>query len=160
MKRLLLIVLFLVGSVSAQTIFIVRHAEKVSETADALSDTGKQRAACLASMLKDANVKALYVSPTARAWQTGAPLAKELKLTTTELPAKDYAALVERIRANPEQNALVVGHSNTVPEIVKALGTSESVSLRDKDYDWMFVVTIDGKAARLTKLHYCATNPN
>jgi len=160
MKRLLLLLLLFVCSASAQTILVVRHAEKVSETVDALNDSGKQRASCLARMLNDANVKAIYVSPTARAWQTAAPLAKKLNLSTTEVPAKDYAALVERIRANPDQNALVVGHSNTVPDIVKALGVTESVTVGDKDYDWLFVVSLDGKSTKLAKLHYCTTNPS
>jgi phosphohistidine phosphatase SixA len=160
MKRLLPLLFLLACAASAQTIFVVRHAEKISETVDALSDAGKQRAICLANMLKDANVKTIYVSQTDRARQTGAPLAKQLNITATELPAKDYGTLLARIHANAEQNAVVVGHSNTVPDIIKALGVTDSAPVGDKDYDWLFIVTLDRKSVRLAKLHYCAANPS
>jgi phosphohistidine phosphatase SixA len=158
MKRLLPILL-LASVASAQTIFVVRHAEKVSETVDALNDAGKERASCLAGMLKDAEVKAIYASPTERARQTSAPLASAAKVKITEYAPKDYAGLASRIRAHPDQNALVVGHSNTVPDIIKALGVTEPAPVGDKDYDWLFVVTLDGKTALLLKLHYCSPAP-
>src|SRR4051812_20731219 len=118
MKPLLPIVLLLACAGYAQTIFVVRHAEKVSETVDALNEAGKQRAACLANMLKDANIKAVYLTPTDRARQTGDPAAKQSNVTVIEYAPKDYSGLAAKIHAMPEQNALVVGHSNTVPDII------------------------------------------
>ena len=35
---------------------------------------------------------------------------------------------------------LVVGHSNTVPELLKAFGAAESIALGPADYDNLFVI--------------------
>jgi 2,3-bisphosphoglycerate-dependent phosphoglycerate mutase len=153
MKRLLPLLLLLTSSVTAQTIFIVRHAEKVSETVDALDNDGKERADCLAYTLQDANVQAIYVSSTDRARQTGAPLARSSNIGLTEYAPKDYAGLVAKIHAHSDQNALIVGHSNTVPDIIKALGAERPAD--NDDFDWLYLVTIEGKSVRLSKLHYC-----
>src|SRR6476659_10316725 len=66
---------------SAQTVFVVRHAQKGSETDLRLSDAGRERAARLAKMLGAAGIRAIYATDTERAKDTGAPLAKALGLT-------------------------------------------------------------------------------
>ena len=59
---------------------------------------------------------------------------------------------------NTGQAVLVSGHSNTIPAIIKELGVTEEVKIADRDYDNLFVVTIEGGKARLTRLHYGAGN--
>lgn len=146
---------------SAQTVFLARHAEKVSDSQDtALSEAGKQRATCLAEVLKDSGIKAIYVSQTVRARDTATPLAKLLGISVTELPPKDYDALVARIRANPNQNALVIGHSNTIPDIIRRLGAAEAPRIADHEYDWLFVVDGEPDRMRLAKLRVCGLNPS
>src|SRR6476620_11703868 len=69
---------------SAQTaVFVVRHAEKISETDQRLTDAGRERAARLARMLGAAGIGAIYATDTERAKDTAAPLAQALKLPVT-----------------------------------------------------------------------------
>ena len=135
------------------TVFIVRHAEKADVSKDPdLSEAGRARAEALAKMLKDANITAIYTTEFKRTQQTAAPLAKALGITATTVPAKDTAALIAKLRGS-NSNALVVGHGNTVPDLIKALGISEPINIAENDYDNLFVVMLDEKP-RLVRLHY------
>jgi hypothetical protein len=69
--------------------------------------------------------------------------------------ARDAKALAVRIVAEQAgRTALVCGHSNTVPELLKALGVKDEVKIADDEYDRMFVVTLDPEGARLLALRY------
>jgi len=158
MKRFLSLLLVFAVCLSAataqSTIFIVRHAEKAGDGGNDpdLSDLGRARAETLANMLKDAGISAIYVTEFKRTQQTAAPLAKALGITVTTLPAKDNAALVAKLRAS-NGNALVVGHSDTIPDLIKALGISEPINIAENDYDNLFAVVLDEKR-HLIRLHY------
>src|SRR4051794_5395768 len=80
-------------SASSGHIYVVRHAEKENENADALSAQGKARAACLATTLKDAKITAVFTSPYARTQQTAAPTADEFKVPVKTIKADDYRAI-------------------------------------------------------------------
>jgi broad specificity phosphatase PhoE len=135
-------------------IFIVRHAEKAASTGKDpdLSEAGRVRAESLAKMLKDATIAAIYATEFKRTQQTEAPLAKALGISATNLPAKDVATLTEKLRAS-NGNALVVGHSDTIPDLIKALGISAPINIAEHDYDNLFIVVLDEKP-RLIRLHY------
>jgi len=143
-----------------QVIFLVRHAERAATAAGAapshggmpaddppLSPAGEQRADKLASMLAASNIKFIYTSEFKRTRQTAAPLAKKLSLTAVMAAANDPTTLVATLKGL-QGNALVVGHSNTVPDLLKRLGVAETVTIGDSDYDNLFVVVRDaaGKA--------------
>src|SRR3954470_20911655 len=149
-KRLLFLAAVLFSSVaSAQTIILVRHAEKVFEAPDAvLSDVGQQRAEKLARTLPHAGVSAIFTSEAERTKQTAAPIAKVLHLQPTVIPAKDVAGLVTKLTAQPEDAiVLVVGTSNTLPKIINKLLASDGSSARhittnDVDYDKLFIAVL------------------
>lgn len=149
----LLLSVFVATATAQSTIFIVRHAEKAdsSENSD-LSEAGRARAEALAEMLKDKNITAIYATEFKRTQQTAAPLAKVLGVTVTTLPAKDKGALVTKLRASTG-NALVVGHGNTVPDLIKELGISEPISIGDNDYDNLFEIVLEQKP-KLIRRHY------
>jgi broad specificity phosphatase PhoE len=135
------------------TIFIVRHAEKADASKDPdLSEAGRARAEALATTLRDANINSIYATEFKRTQQTAAPLAKALGITVTVLPLQDSAALIAKLRAL-NGNALVVGHGNTIPDLLKALGISEPINIADNDYDNLFALVLDEKP-RLIRLHY------
>ena len=135
------------------TIFIVRHAEKADATKDPdLSEAGRVRAEALAKMLQDANITAIYATEFKRTQQTAAPLAKALGITVTTLPAENSAALIAKLRSS-NGNALVVGHGNTIADLIKALGISEPINIAENDYDNLFVVVLVEKP-QLIRLHY------
>ena len=77
---------------------------------------------------------------------------KAAHVTPTVIPANDIAALVEKLRTL-NGNALVVGHGNTIPDLLKALGIATPVSIPEDDYTEIFAVVL-GDAPQLLRLHY------
>lgn len=144
---------------SAQAvIFLVRHAEKAASPAGdpGLSTEGMQRAEALRDLLKDAGVKAIITSPATRTKETAKPLATALGITPAVDPMDDPKTLVAKLHALPRgANVLVVGHSNTVPELLKALGHDSTITIGEAEFDNLFIVT-SGEATRptVTRLHY------
>jgi phosphohistidine phosphatase SixA len=146
-----------------KAVFVVRHAEKISEQDQRLSDAGRARAARLASMLADSGISAIYATDTERARDTAAPLAQKLgqKVATYDtgqkmsgaVDARPFVAMLRREHARDV--VLVVGHSNTIPDLLKALGCSEKITLGADEYDDLFVVVpkADGTAT-LVRLRY------
>jgi phosphohistidine phosphatase SixA len=143
---------------AATTIVVVRHAEKASEGVDPdLSEAGRARAAALAKALRDVPFTAVFTTPHTRTSQTVAPLCKEKGLTRKILLAGNVTGLADELRKLPHgEIALVCGHSNTVPNLLKALGVKEAVTIAEDEYDRLFVVTLDpqGVSAQLLALRY------
>jgi broad specificity phosphatase PhoE len=164
MKRAILVTAFLVvtaATAAAQSmVFVVRHAERADGgTANSmmgndpdLSDAGRARAESLAAMLKDAGITVIFATEYKRTQQTAAPLARALGISVTTISSKQTAALLERIKA-ATGNVLVVGHSNSVPDVVKGLGVATPVTVGDAEYDSLFVVR-PGDRPSVTRLHY------
>jgi broad specificity phosphatase PhoE len=158
MKRLALILsislVLATGAGSAPVIFIVRHAEKAS-TGDKdpdLSPEGQKRANALAHILKDSYITSVFVTEFKRTQETGAPTARAAHLTPTVVPANDVRALLDKL-CGLNGNALVVGHGNTIPDLLKALGIATPISIPDDDYTEIFVVLL-GDTPQLLRLHY------
>jgi phosphohistidine phosphatase SixA len=157
-----LIVVSLAATAAAQqTVFVVRHAERADTAAGAapamaadpeLSDAGRARAESLAAALKDAKVVAIFATEFKRTQATAAPLAKALGLQVTTISSKEPAKLIEAVKT-AGGSVLVVGHSNTVPAIVKDLGVAAPITVGDAEYDNLFVVTI-GTTPSVLRLHY------
>jgi phosphohistidine phosphatase SixA len=142
----------------ARTVILVRHAERAGGMAPevGLSEAGRCRAQVLAAMLADAGVKRIYTSEVARTRETAEPLAKKLGLQPEVVPANDYDSLLAKLRSGaPEGVTLVVGHSNTVPEIIRRLGGGTVPAIADSEYDRLFVVTLTGgNQASVVTLHF------
>ena len=117
-----------------------------------LSEAGRARAESLASALKDARVTAIYATEFKRTQQTAAPLAKALGLTVKVVTSKSAADLLKQLKAE-KGNVLVVGHSNTVPDVIKGLGVTTPVTIGDDEFDNMFLVST-GTPPAVVRLHY------
>ena len=162
-KRIALAVVFLLcaGTAADATpmLFLVRHAEKASDGGHdpGLSGLGQQRAEALARMLKDVGIAAIFTTEFKRTQATAAPLAEATHVTATVIPGKEVQALVEKLRAC-KSNVLIVGHSNTIPDLIKALGIQTTVNISDDDYDELFAITMT-EPPQLARLHYgnCAS---
>jgi len=135
-------------------VVIVRHAEKAaSDGGDPdLSPAGRARAEALARILKDSGITAIFTSEFKRTQETAAPTAASTSIATTVVPAKDPAALVAKLH-QLNGNALVVGHGNTIPNIIKALGINAPINIPDADYSELLIVTL-GDKPQLFRLHY------
>src|SRR5262245_2706400 len=138
----------------AQIIFVVRHAEKASSGGNdpGLSLEGQKRADALARILNNSQITSVFATEFKRTQETAAPTARTAHVSSTIVAANDIGALVEKLRAL-NGNALVVGHGNTIPELLKALGIATPVSISDDDYSEIFVVVV-GAAPQLLRLHY------
>ncbi len=131
------------------TVVLVRHAEKelVTIADPPLSSDGERRAERLAQMFGDVKgagrLDAIYVSDTKRAQQTAAALASRLGLKPTVMPAADVDAVARQVlRDHRGGRALIVGHSNTVPQIVRKLSGMSVEEIPDDEYDNVYVVTV------------------
>lgn len=132
---------------TAQAVVVVRHAEKASETErdPVLSPAGEARAAALDSAVSGLRFSAIIVTPFQRTRQTAAVVARRNGLTPIEVPVTGgvaaHALAVATEAARHTGNVLVVGHSNTVGEIVAALGGSRDIGdLCDSEYQSLFIV--------------------
>ena len=144
------------SAIAQEAIFIVRHAERVDRSSDAiLSAEGEARAEALARHLRDVGIDAIHSTTYRRTLGTAAPLAELLGLEVQTEPAHDMGtmmssdrgverylqALVARLRdRHGADRVLVVGHSNTVPALLAALGHPESIAIAGDEYDNLFVV--------------------
>jgi len=144
----------------ARTIYLVRHADKVSDDVDApLSDAGRKRADCLADTLADAQVQQIFTSDLQRTRQTAAPLAERLHLKPVAIPISKPDELIDAIRSSKAASLLVVWHDATLPRILRALGAPEITPIAHAEYDRFFVLTLagDGKESKIgfAALRYC-----
>src|SRR6266853_4395297 len=144
-----------VSIASAQPIVvIVRHAEKAANGGKDLdlSAAGRERAEALARILKDSGITAIFTSEFKRTQETAAPTATSVHVTPTVVAAKDTAGLVAKLH-QLNGNALVVGHGDTIPNIIQALGIDRPINIPDEDYSELLIVTL-GDKPQLFRLHY------
>lgn len=125
-----------------KAIVVVRHAEKADQSTDpVLSAQGTARAEALAKALAAMDVKAAYVTQYQRTSLTAAPLMKAAGLKPIQVHSDASAEMVERMKKeHPSDVVLTVGHSNSVPRILKLLGAAENIELGENDYDNLFIV--------------------
>jgi broad specificity phosphatase PhoE len=143
------------------TAYLVRHAEKVTGEALAtladprdppLTADGAARAEALADRLLDAGVSEVWSTDTKRTRDTAAPLAARLGLEVQLYDPSDLPGFAAQLKANSTATVLVVGHSNTTPQLAEALGADPGLPIVEKtEYDRLYVVdlaTSDGEIER------------
>jgi phosphohistidine phosphatase SixA len=155
LSALLFFSLATVAVAQSQVIFIVRHAERAAISGrvpsdTGLSETGRERAKALAHELKDAQITGIYTREYKRTKETAAPLAEALGVRPEVISADDLRGLLAKLKS-ARGNVLVVGHSNTVPQIINALGVRGRVTIAESDYDNLFVIVPE---PRLVHLNY------
>lgn len=151
------------------TVILVRHAEKATSPADdpGLSADGTQRAADLGAALAGARVTSVITTQLARTQLTAKPVSDALGSPPIVVPvaspvASHVDAVAAAVRARPPGDVvLVVGHSNTIPLILAALGGPKLPDLCDPEYAWLFILEFPGGggAPRFIRATYGAPNP-
>jgi broad specificity phosphatase PhoE len=135
-------------ALAQKLVFVVRHAERAdggsmspnAQTDPLLSAAGEARARKLAVALAAAQIKAIYTTEYKRTQDTAKPLASALNVTPDVVKSGDTAALVAHMKLMHSSDiVLVVGHSNTMPAIIKALGGPD-LTIPDSDYDDIIIV--------------------
>lgn len=139
-------------SQATTTVIFVRHAEKAVLPADdpGLSEAGQRRAAELARQLVDADVvpgkgvDAVFSTSYRRTVETAKPVADALDLPVLSYDVADTEAFIEAmVKEYKGKIILVVGHSDTVPEMIGNMGASKNVApIAENEYDNIFLVAI------------------
>lgn len=139
------------GTAGSTIVIVVRHAEKDLSQSPAdppLSAAGDARAALLANMFGDGralgHLDAIYVSPARRNRLTAAPLAARLGISETVVQSDDPRGLAHRVmREHGGGRVLIVGHADTVPQIVAALtGNGKIPEIGAEEYGTMYIVAV------------------
>lgn len=153
------------------TVFLVRHAEKEDEPKKdpPLKKEGVLRSQELARILGNARVKTIITSQALRTKQTAEAVAAKTGVTVTsiflkpnptnqQLIAKESTAeVVNKILERAGESVLVVGHSNSVPDVIKMLGGDMVPKIDERKFDDLFIVTVYAKGkARVAHLKYGA----
>ena len=138
-------------------IYLVRHAEKTTEPADdpILTDKGKERAEDLAVRLGAiGQITAIYASQFKRTQLTVKPLSEALDLKIQILDARDVEGNAKHILDNhPGERVVIAGHSNTVPQLVSALGGEPDGPMTEDEYDNLYIVIVEADGSAQT-LHF------
>ncbi len=128
----------------AQVIFLSRHAEKAATGTDPARTTqGQLRAQNVAATLRRAGIKNVYSTAYVRTQQTAAPLASALALPvqTYDATPSGLAAFAQLLK-NQGTDAMVVGHSDTTPELIRLLGGDPGSEIPETEFDRLYQVTI------------------
>lgn len=166
-KLFLLFIPFILCSCSSVKYFVVRHAEKEVPLAGTvmstpndppLSSAGKVRAIELREELKSQDILYIFSTNTVRTISTAKPLNELRGATHIELyntkDSLDY--FIQKLKAIKKGNSLIVGHSNTVDDIVNKLCGEIKVpkDLPDTEYDNLYVITKKGKKIKFENKTY------
>jgi broad specificity phosphatase PhoE len=144
------------------TVILVRHAEKAAVPGDdpPLDAVGERRARSLAEALRATKVDAVLVTQYRRTALTAAPLAAAARITPRVVDTRmggtvHASAVAEAVRGESGKTVLVVGHSNTIPAIVRALGGT-AADMSDADYDDLYILIMSPAGTRTIHARYGA----
>lgn len=142
-------------------LFLVRHAERADdggmtpEEDPPLSQAGRERAEELARILKDAGINHVHASDYVRTRETAAPLATANGLVLSTYDPRDPESFATELRATPGRH-LVVGHSNSIPQLVAALGGDPHGEIASMEYDRLYVLSVENSGVSTVLLRFGA----
>lgn len=143
---------FLLIACNRPAFYIVRHAEKATAAANMssdvpLSETGRQRAIALKNVLAAKHIAFIFSTATIRTTSTAKPLSELMNIPIQFYSPKDTVdRFVARLKSIKKGNVLIVGHSNTVDDLVnKIMNQNLLTDLPDTEYDNLFIIQRKGK---------------
>lgn len=146
----LLLMLASASVVADQTIYLIRHAEKVADDSKdpALTEVGQERAIAFSAYFAGKELKAVYSSDTVRTRGTAGPTAKANGLDVLLYDPRDLKAIAATVKELGD-TVLIVGHSNTTAVLANILTGGELPNLEDHHYDRVYVIKLkdDGTGA-------------
>lgn len=160
MNLILIITLFfLTYHPSTTTYYLVRHAEKACEDCGScgLSPEGNMRAIALANCLSDKGIDSVFASQCLRTISTAQPIAKRQGKKVNTYHTDNLSSFINSLSSINNKDVLVVGHSNQIPMMVKAL-SGKHVYMSDTDFDNIYVIRKSSllKSGSLKKMTYGA----
>lgn len=150
-------------------IFLVRHAERADDGPEEnrmamdpmmaedppLSAAGRDRAVLLAEMLSDAGITHIHSTDYRRTRETAGPTAEGSGIQTAIYDSSDLEGFAERLSSTPGRH-LVVGHSNSTPGLVKALGGDPGLPIESLEYDRLYLVSMSEAGVQTILLRFGA----
>jgi len=155
----LLFTAFFIVSCNASTYYVVRHAERVnspSMSADVpLTESGKQRAEALKKTLAKENITQIFSTNYNRTRATVMPIAEERNIRIQLYDPRD-TSFVTRLKKISKAKVLVVGHSNTVDDIVNQLAGTREIpgDLPDSQFGDLYIIRKKGNKTTVEKKHF------
>ncbi len=143
-------------------VIVTRHVEKAGAPADnpGPSNVGQRRAEQLAEMFGESGVDAVFATHYLRSFATATPLAHHLGMPVHVYDAADTDVMLARINKEHRfDTVFVVGHSNTVPDIVRALSGKRVADIDEGRYGDIFLV-IRPRWGRTVLIHYRMPAPS
>ena len=157
MKKLLLLLLPVIFlTACGHTYYVVRHAEKANMSSDVpLSEAGSQRAIDLKNELSSKKIAQVFSTNTIRTTTTARPTADHFNVSIQTYGPRPDSAFISKLKLL-KKNTLVVGHSNTVDEIVNGLTGTKTIAgdLPETEYSNLFVIKMKGKKVRFERRVY------
>ena len=140
---LLTLILSTILADDTQSRFLIRHAEKQSDGSrnPPLTKVGIQRAINLATLLENKSIVTVFSSNYKRTLETAEPLSKLLGIKTTIYDPGKLREFAKQLKTT-QGNVLVVGHSNTTPELVDLLGGSSGKAIEESEYGRLYQLNI------------------
>ncbi|WJG10138.1 histidine phosphatase family protein [Aliiglaciecola sp. LCG003] len=136
----------------AYDLYLIRHFEKQPDQPNpALTEHGQAQAAKLAQFLTDKGVVYIYSTDYRRTQQSAAQSAKLLELQVTSYDPKNLAEFAQQI-LHKQQNSLIVGHSNTTPELISLLG-GQSKPIDESQYGEVFILHVSEQHVDTDSFH-------
>ncbi len=128
--------------VRTTTLYVVRHAEKQNASANApLSAFGEHRATQLARTLGDLELKSVHSTDYDRTLSTVEPTAQFHGLDVQIYDPDKTKPLVNGLLGEGG-NHLIVGHSNTIPDLIESMGGELGEPIGLDEYDRMYLVFV------------------
>lgn len=139
----------------AVVVYLVRHAERAEDGTDdpPISEAGWERARRVATLLADAGITRIHSTDYQRTRQTGTPTAEAAGLDIESYDPRDLPGFAAELRSSPGRH-LVLGHSNTTPELVEALGGDPHGPIDESEYDRLYIVVISGDEVSTVLLRF------
>jgi phosphohistidine phosphatase SixA len=139
------------------TLYLVRHAEKETAAASdpGLTPAGVRRAQQLAAWLSAQDLAAVWSSNYRRTRDTASPLATQLDVEISIYDPRTTSELQHQLGVD-QKNALVVGHSNTIPELAAALCDCTVEAMDETEYDRLYRLTVEAGQVRIDLLQQSA----
>lgn len=158
MKKIIPLILIVITCAScSQKVYVVRHAERADATNSTtmmsndppLSAEGTKRAAYIQHLLASKKIAAIYSTNTVRTKSTVQPTADFFKLPINTYGPRPDSVFAYQVKSL-NKNVLIVGHSNTVDDVVNLLLNKKKLSdLPEEEYNKLYIITVKGKKARL-----------
>lgn len=127
--------------------YIVRHAEKDTGSNPPLSKIGQERAGDLYRKLKNKKIDLIFATQYPRTGMTADSLRIYQKIDSVnykaDLTGNDIFKKINE-RSGTAKHILIVGHSNTLPGIIRRAGVKSFTlkGIADEDYQHLYIIKI------------------